>query len=898
MKFRDMYVLRIVAVFIILILTNSVFAQKNVDSLKNLLPEISGPEKIDVLQELALELWQILPEQRLAYAEQALALAEESGDNERKIHILRAIAIVYENENDFTTALHYYEQAYTIAEEIDHKGLLVRTGIDAGFSYGDLGEYDRAMEYLRNALAITENTEFNELAHLVLTDIGSLYEYMGNFEEAIVYHRKALQKAEAQGDIRETGYINRQIGIVYAGVNSYNKAMEYYLTALRIAEKAEDWPLTAGLSNDIGILYSDIGNFDKALEYLRKSIEIADLIGDKLEIAAATENIGNAYSDNERFDMAVHFFLDASTLYEELNLTEDMANALSMAAEMYLLSNEYDKTLETALQARAIAEEIDLNIMESNNLITIGDMYVDSGKRDEALRYYQDALQTVKDTGEHEYIMYAYQALGNIYVDQKNYDTGIEHLQKALESAEKSSIKEDIVQCYDIIYNAYNDMGDYRNAAAYLSLFVALNDSMLSERSDASIATLQAVYDLEKKETEIALLERDYAVQELELNRNILVRNSAIGGLFIVIIFFAMIYFRYNEKKKTEETLRESEQKFKDLANLLPDVIFEIDMNGELTFVNQESYKTFGYTQEEFEKGLNVLQMYIPEDHDRLRQYRKEVLYGTNSGSIEGTALKKDGSTFPLIVHSNPIFKNNKIMGLRGIAIDITEEKLAEKERKNLEEQFFQAQKLESIGRLAGGVAHDFNNILTSILGHAELLKMKFDDTSSRENRAADIIFKGVKKATDLTKRLLGFAREGKYNPIPLNINQVINDTLKVSEKIFEKNINVKYNFEENINNIEADKNQIDQVLTNLIINAKDAMPKGGELIFKTENIYADKEYVKQHLDFNPGDYVRISIRDTGTGMTKVVKNKIFDPFFTTKVMKKESGLDWQPFTV
>ena len=182
-----MYVLRIITVFVILILANSVFAQKNVDSLKNLLPEISGPEKIEVLLELASELWGISHEQKLAFAEQALALAEGSGDNARKINALRAIGIVYDNNNDFTTALDYYEQAYTIAEEIDHKGLLVRTGIDVGNSYRELGEYDRAMEYLRHALSITENTGFNELTHLVLTDIGILYNFMGNFEEAIVY---------------------------------------------------------------------------------------------------------------------------------------------------------------------------------------------------------------------------------------------------------------------------------------------------------------------------------------------------------------------------------------------------------------------------------------------------------------------------------------------------------------------------------------------------------------------------------------------------------------------------------------------------------------------------------------------------------------------------------------
>jgi len=198
---------------------------------------------------------------------------------------------------------------------------------------------------------------------------------------------------------------------------------------------------------------------------------------------------------------------------------------------------------------------------------------------------------------------------------------------------------------------------------------------------------------------------------------------------------------------------------------------------------------------------------------------------------------------------------------------------------------------MESIGKLAGGIAHDFNNILTGIKGYAELLKMRFDGSNTDVGRATDVIIKGAERASDLTRQLLGFAREGKFNPVPLNVNEVIKEVMDVSEKILEKNVIVVYKFAENINAIEVDKNQLDQVLTNLIINAKDAMPNGGKLMFKTENIEINKKVIKKLFTLESGSYVKISVSDSGIGMSKKISNRVFEPFFTTKDECKGTGL-------
>ncbi|MCP4726536.1 MAG: PAS domain S-box protein, partial [bacterium] len=338
------------------------------------------------------------------------------------------------------------------------------------------------------------------------------------------------------------------------------------------------------------------------------------------------------------------------------------------------------------------------------------------------------------------------------------------------------------------------------------------------------------------------------------------------------------------ERKQAEEALVRTRFSIEQSI----DPIYWIDSKGNILDINNAACTNLGYSKEEL-LSMRVFDLgseFPPEiwkEHFEVLKKKKNLLF-------EATHIRKNGIELPVEINSTYVkFDEQELVC--SFARNITERKQSEEEKKKLLEQLFHAQKMESIGRLAGGIAHDFNNILVGIKGFAELLKLKFDDRSTSEGKAADVIMKGSERAADLTKQLLGFARGGKYNPVPLNLNDVIRNNVKVSEKIFEKNIKVKYDFAENINNVEADKNQIDQVLTNLIINAKDAMPKGGDLIFKTENIYADEKFKRQNPYFNLGHYVKISITDTGTGMSKRVKENIFDPFFTTKGEGKGTGL-------
>jgi two-component system cell cycle sensor histidine kinase/response regulator CckA len=342
------------------------------------------------------------------------------------------------------------------------------------------------------------------------------------------------------------------------------------------------------------------------------------------------------------------------------------------------------------------------------------------------------------------------------------------------------------------------------------------------------------------------------------------------------------------ERKRAEVALRESEERFRELAELMPETIFEVNLEGQLTFVNRNAYNYFGYTQADLKRGLSSFSMIIPADRDRAKDNFTRILSGEQTGINEYTALRKDGATFPVMIYSAPIFKDGNPVGLRGFVIDITDRKTSEEERRKLEVQFQQAQRFEALGTLAGGIAHDFNNLLMNIQGNTSLMLFELNNAHPHFEILKNIE-KQVKSGAQLTRQMLGYARKGKFNVKPVDLNQIVDESAETFRRT-RKEITIEREFENDLFSIAADQGQIEQVLLNLYVNAADAMPGGGKLILKTQN--------QTHLNIKsdqyrpePGNYVRLIISDTGSGMDKATLERIFDPFFTTKEMGRGTGL-------
>lgn len=314
------------------------------------------------------------------------------------------------------------------------------------------------------------------------------------------------------------------------------------------------------------------------------------------------------------------------------------------------------------------------------------------------------------------------------------------------------------------------------------------------------------------------------------------------------------------------------EERFKVLTDSLPQSVFEIDLEGNFTYVNKQGFKSTGYTQDDVDNGLSAFQLFVPGDRDRVKANIANVLGGKLLNGTEYTALRKDGSMFPVLVYSAPIFENSVPVGLRGVVVDITV-------RKQMEEALRQAKKMEAVGYLAGGIAHEFNNMLTSIMGNAELARASHPDDKKLVGQMGYIISSG-EKARDLTRQLLGFAKKGAYSPQDMDINIVVKEVSKWLEEKFASATHYRSKHKtDSKKQIYADGTQMHQILRDLAAHAEESMPHGGTITLSTEDVTVEEEIIGRYALIPAGNYVRISVSDTSPGISEERLKNLFEPF-------------------
>ncbi len=336
------------------------------------------------------------------------------------------------------------------------------------------------------------------------------------------------------------------------------------------------------------------------------------------------------------------------------------------------------------------------------------------------------------------------------------------------------------------------------------------------------------------------------------------------------------------KQKKAEDSLQKSEERYRTLVENTLDGYFIFDIpSGRIIFLNQRICDLFGYSMQEGLE-LEIWDVISPDNYEPVKKHIEDLASRKLSSFTSNLydVIRKDNVKFKAEISTSLVTYKDKL-AIQGVLRDVTE-----KERLNLQLQ--QAQKMDAVGKLAGGIAHDFNNLLMGIQGRTSLIKMEINQSDALYEYIKGIE-DSVKSATDLTKRLLGFARGGKYEVKPIALNELIRNVSDMFGRT-KKEISIYYKLQEGLWTIEADKTQIEQVLINIYVNAWQAMPGGGKLYINTENIKIGTDYVKPY-SITPGNYVKISVTDTGHGMDEVTRQKIFDPFFTTKSMGHGTGL-------
>jgi len=405
---------------------------------------------------------------------------------------------------------------------------------------------------------------------------------------------------------------------------------------------------------------------------------------------------------------------------------------------------------------------------------------------------------------------------------------------------------------------------------------------------DEARAMLQAV----RQQESILLHHRDEAARQSALASTVLILLGSIVG--IVTVAFATHRVRRDVRRRAEvetdlidardrmeERVRERTAELEAVIETCPLPIAAIDPKGNITLWNHAAEVTFGYGRDEM-----LGKPYSPMDTEDRKNYEdvlKRISAGAPVTAYETRGRRKDGSMIDIAVYSAPLrVPGGRPLGVLAVIADRTE-------RNRLEDRLRQSQKMEAVGKLAGGIAHDFNNLLTAITGYTDLLYLRLPgDIGKRE---LNEIRKASDRAASLTRQLLAFSRQQVLQPKVIDVNEVVGNLSGMLGRLIGEDVELVASLDREVGRVKADPFQLEQVLMNLAVNARDAMPRGGKLTIETANVILDESYTRGHPDVKPGPYVMIAVSDTGIGMDSETRARIFEPFFTTKALGKGTGL-------
>jgi PAS domain S-box-containing protein len=338
------------------------------------------------------------------------------------------------------------------------------------------------------------------------------------------------------------------------------------------------------------------------------------------------------------------------------------------------------------------------------------------------------------------------------------------------------------------------------------------------------------------------------------------------------------------ERKEHEEALRASEARYRSLIEAIPCAITLTDLEGHITWANHEAARIAEVDDPAELLGKTAYDIIAPEDHERLQEYFLRTVKEGKTTDVEYTALGSKGRSLPVIAAAVVVKDaSGTPTSVISIVTDVSEQK-------HLEEQFLHAQKMEAVGRLAGGVAHDFNNMLTVINGYAQLALGGMEPKDPLYDDVQQILSAGQRSA-DLVRQLLAFARRQTIAPQVLDLNDTLSGMLKMLHRLIGEDIDLLWKPGADMWPVLMDPAQLDQILANLTVNARDAIAGVGQVTIATDKAVLDESHSASHLDAAPGEYVVLAVSDDGCGMNKQTLGKLFEPFFTTKEVGKGTGL-------
>lgn len=340
------------------------------------------------------------------------------------------------------------------------------------------------------------------------------------------------------------------------------------------------------------------------------------------------------------------------------------------------------------------------------------------------------------------------------------------------------------------------------------------------------------------------------------------------------------------EAVRTERELSQTQNRFRSFIDHSPSIAFVKDEDGRLVYANRKFEEQSGQTDW---RGKTDSELWPAETAAEIRDHDELVLTSRKPQQFNEKLVRSDGTESFWLTYRFPLLEESGRQLLGGVAIDVSGQRQAEQALAERDQQLRQAQKMESIGQLAGGVAHDFNNLLTVILGYSEILLQESETPNCKGS--LEEIRNAAERAAGLTRQLLAFSRKQVLEPKHIDLNGVVSNMKRMLQRLIGEDVQINTLLASDLHQVHADPGQMEQIVMNLAVNARDAMPQGGELGIQTANVELGKGYAASHAEVQPGNYVMLAISDSGCGMDAATQARIFEPFFTTKEIGKGTGL-------
>ena len=762
---------------------------------------------------------------------------------------------------------------------------------------------EQAGGYASQALTLAERTGFKKGMAESHMAIGTLYWARGDFDKSLECYTRSLRICEETGDTKGIASCHTNIGNIHRNQGDYERAFEYHIKALKIKEEITDKPGMAKSYNSIGIIYDEWKEYDQALDYYFKALQIFEELGDKQGIAISYNNIGVVFESQGDSTSALEHYQKSLGIKEKIGDKKGVADSYMNIGTLYEEQKELEPALEYCLKALAIYKEI-------------GDK------------------RGIADSNNH---------IGRIHTRLERYDSALVYLQEGLELARKTGTKEWETNSYKYLSELHQVQGDFEQALDFHNRYSELREKIFSDTTAEKITQMQVRYETERKEKEAEIYRGIFSNTVIGMYRittegSVLMANSALVSMLgyssfdelaqhnlhdvrydseqlhfglsehlkdkEVVLGLESLWFRRDgtslfiressravrdesgnvlyyegtveditERKRAEDALRESNTRNEALLAAMPEMMFVLSNNGTYLDFKVEKEDDLSIPPGEI-IGKNISDVGFSEDAVKfiLEQIENTLKTGTTHSFEYDLNIKGSDNIFDARIVP---FGENKILAT---VRNITEKAKAEEELRKL-------QKIENTATLASGIAHDFNNILTGLFGNISIAKMKLskDHPGFKSLEEAE---NSMNRAIHLTRQLLTFARGGEPVREDISLCELIKGISGFD--LSGSNVMPVFNRAENLWITKADKGQMQQVFSNLIINADQAMPDGGHLYITLENADVSKNEVP---NLNPGKYVKATIRDEGTGIDQKHLDRIFDPYFSTKQAGSGLGL-------